>query len=226
MTKYITGNGTSLGGVIIDAGNFDWSNGKFPEFTEPSAGYHGLVYHEALGRAAFIAKVRIEGLRDFGAALSPLNAFQIIQGLETLPIRITRHSENALKLAQWLESQEEVAWVNYPGLKSSKYYALGQEYLPKGQSGVVTFGLKGGFEAAKKVADETKLFSLLANIGDTKSLIIHPASTTHQQLSEVEQIAAGVPQDLIRLSVGLEDIQDLIADLKSVFETIKESELV
>ena len=226
LTKYITGNGTSLGGVIIDAGNFDWSNGKFPEFTEPSAGYHGLVYHEALGRAAFIAKVRIEGLRDFGAALSPLNAFQIIQGLETLPIRITRHSENALKLAQWLESQEEVAWVNYPGLKSSKYYALGQEYLPKGQSGVVTFGLKGGFEAAKKVADETKLFSLLANIGDTKSLIIHPASTTHQQLSEVEQIAAGVPQDLIRLSVGLEDIQDLIADLKSVFETIKESELV
>ena len=226
LTKYITGNGTSLGGVIIDAGNFDWSNGKFPEFTEPSAGYHGLVYHQALGRAAFIAKVRIEGLRDFGAALSPLNAFQIIQGLETLPIRITRHSENALKLAQWLESQEEVAWVNYPGLKSSKYYALGQEYLPKGQSGVVTFGLKGGFEAAKKVADETKLFSLLANIGDTKSLIIHPASTTHQQLSEVEQIAAGVPQDLIRLSVGLEDIQDLIADLKSVFETIKESELV
>lgn len=226
LTKYITGNGTSLGGVIIDAGNFDWSNGKFPEFTEPSAGYHGLVYHEALGRAAFIAKVRIEGLRDFGAALSPLNAFQIIQGLETLPIRITRHSENALKLAQWLESQEEVAWVNYPGLKSSKYYALGQEYLPKGQSGVVTFGLNGGFEAAKKVADETKLFSLLANIGDTKSLIIHPASTTHQQLSEVEQIAAGVPQDLIRLSVGLEDIQDLIADLKSVFETIKESELV
>lgn len=226
LTKYITGNGTSLGGVIIDAGNFDWSNGKFPEFTEPSAGYHGLVYHEALGRAAFIAKVRIEGLRDFGAALSPLNAFQIIQGLETLPIRITRHSENALKLAQWLESQEEVAWVNYPGLKSSKYYALGQEYLPKGQSGVVTFGLKGGFEAAKKVADETKLFSLLANIGDTKSLIIHPASTTHQQLSEVEQIAAGVPQDLIRLSVGLEDIQDLIADLNVVFESIKKSELV
>ena len=226
LTKYITGNGTSLGGVIIDAGNFDWSNGKFPEFTEPSAGYHGLVYHEALGRAAFIAKVRIEGLRDFGAALSPLNAFQIIQGLETLPIRITRHSENALKLAEWLESQDEVAWVNYPGLKSSKYYALGQQYLPKGQSGVVTFGLKGGFEAAKKVADETKLFSLLANIGDTKSLIIHPASTTHQQLSEVEQIAAGVPQDLIRLSVGLEDIQDLIEDLNVVLESIKKSELV
>ncbi|CAM3926706.1 O-acetylhomoserine aminocarboxypropyltransferase/cysteine synthase family protein [Flavobacterium weaverense] len=226
LTKYITGNGTSLGGVIIDAGNFDWTNGKFPEFTEPSAGYHGLVYHEALGRAAFIAKVRIEGLRDFGAALSPFNAFQIIQGLETLPIRIQRHSENALALAEWLESHEEVAWVNYPGLKSSKYYDLGQKYLPKGQSGVVTFGLKGGFEAAKKVADETKLFSLLANIGDTKSLIIHPASTTHQQLSATEQIAAGVPNDLIRLSVGLEDIQDLIQDLKEVFENIKQAQLV
>jgi O-acetylhomoserine (thiol)-lyase len=192
LTKYITGNGTSLGGVIIDGGNFDWSNGKFPEFTEPSAGYHGLVYHEVLGNAAFIAKVRIEGLRDFGAALSPFNAFQIIQGLETLPVRVQRHSDNALDLAQWLEKQEEVAWVDYPGLKSSKYYLLAQEYLPKGQSGVVTFGLKGGFEAAKKVADGTKLFSLLANIGDTKSLIIHPASTTHQQLTDEEQVTTGV----------------------------------
>jgi O-acetylhomoserine (thiol)-lyase len=224
LTKYITGNGTSLGGVVIDAGNFDWTNGKFPEFTEPSAGYHGLVYHEALGNAAFIAKVRIEGLRDYGAALSPFNAFQIIQGLETLPIRIQRHSENALALAQWLETQEEVAWVNYPGLKSNKYYALAQHYLPKGQSGVVTFGLHGGFEAAKKVADETKLFSLLANIGDTKSLIIHPASTTHQQLSEEEQAATGVSKDLIRLSVGLEDIEDLKTDLRVVFESIKEGQ--
>ena len=226
LTKYITGNGTSLGGVIIDAGNFDWTNGKFPEFTEPSAGYHGLVYHEALGKAAFIAKVRIEGLRDYGAALSPFNAFQIIQGLETLPIRIQRHSENALALAQWLESQEEVAWVNYPGLKSNKYYVLSQKYLPKGQSGVVTFGLKGGFDAARKVADETKIFSLLANIGDTKSLIIHPASTTHQQLSDEEQIATGVSKDLIRLSVGLEDIEDLKVDLKTVFESIKKSQLI
>ncbi|WP_348813032.1 O-acetylhomoserine aminocarboxypropyltransferase/cysteine synthase family protein [Flavobacterium maritimum] len=226
LTKYISGNGTSLGGVIIDAGNFDWSNGKFPEFTEPSAGYHGLVYHEVLGNAAFIAKVRIEGLRDFGAALSPFNAFQIIQGLETLPIRIQRHSENALALAQWLESQEEVAWVDYPGLKTSKYYVLAQEYLPKGQSGVVTFGLKGGFEAAKKVADGTKLFSLLANIGDTKSLIIHPASTTHQQLTDEEQVATGVFKDLIRLSVGLEDVEDLKSDLKAVFESIKTSQLV
>ena len=225
LTKYITGNGTSLGGVVIDAGNFDWTNGKFPEFTEPSAGYHGLVYHEALGNAAFIAKVRIEGLRDYGAALSPFNAFQIIQGLETLPIRIQRHSENALALAQWLETQEEVAWVNYPGLKSNKYYTLAQHYLPKGQSGVVTFGLHGGFEAAKKVADETKLFSLLANIGDTKSLIIHPASTTHQQLSEEEQAATGVSKDLIRLSVGLEDIEDLKTDLRVVFEIIKKGQL-
>ena len=224
LTKYISGNGTSLGGAIIDAGTFDWSNGKFPEFTEPSAGYHGLVYHEALGNAAFIAKARIEGLRDFGAALSPFNAFQIIQGLETLPIRIQKHSENALALASWLEKQEEVVWVNYPGLKSNKYYDLSQRYLPKGQSGVVTFGLKGGFEAAKKVVDETKLFSLLANIGDTKSLIIHPASTTHQQLSDAEQLETGVSKDLVRLSVGLEDIEDLIADLQTVFASVTQGE--
>ncbi|MFV8343702.1 O-acetylhomoserine aminocarboxypropyltransferase/cysteine synthase family protein [Flavobacterium sp. XS2P39] len=226
LTKYISGNGTSLGGVIIDAGKFDWTNGKFPEFTEPSAGYHGLVYHEELGNASFIAKVRIEGLRDFGAALSPFNAFQIIQGLETLPLRINRHSQNALALAQWLERQEEVAWVHYPGLKTSKYYNLVQKYLPKGQSGVLTFGLKGGFQAAKKVVDSTKLFSLLANIGDTKSLIIHPASTTHQQLTEKEQLATGVSNDLIRLSVGLEDIEDLKADLKAAFVSIKNEQLV
>lgn len=226
LTKYISGNGTSLGGVIIDAGNFDWTNGKFPEFTEPAAGYHGLVYSEALGNAAFIAKVRIEGLRDFGAALSPFNAFQIIQGLETLPIRIEKHSQNALAIAQWLEGQELVSWVNYPGLTSNKYYNLAQQYLPKGQSGVVTFGLKGGFEAAKKVADSTKLFSLLANIGDTKSLIIHPTSTTHQQLSDQEQEATGVTKDLIRLSVGIEDIDDLIADLEAAFEKVKNLQLV
>jgi len=224
LTKYISGNGTSLGGVIIDAGNFDWSNGKFPEFTEPSAGYHGLVYHEALGNAAFIAKARIEGLRDFGSALSPFNAFQIIQGLETLPIRIKKHSENALALAEWLEKQDEVVWVNYPGLKSNKYFDLAQEYLPEGQSGIITFGLKGGFDAAKKVVDETKLFSLLANIGDTKSLIIHPASTTHQQLSEEDQLSTGVSKDLIRLSVGIEDIEDLIADLETVFASVKQSQ--
>ena len=220
LTKYITGNGTSLGGIIIDAGNFDWSNGKFPEFTEPSAGYHGLKYYEALRSSSFIAKVRIEGLRDFGSALSPFNAFQILQGLETLSIRIKKHSENALALAEWLENQNEVAWVNYPGLNSSKYKTLADKYLPEGKSGVVTFGLHGGFEAAKKVADETKLFSLLANIGDTKSLIIHPASTTHQQLLETEQVSTGVTKDLIRLSVGIEDIEDLKADLQTVFKTI------
>ena len=220
LTKYIAGNGTSLGGAIIDAGTFDWSSGRFPEFTEPNAGYHGLVYHEALGAAAFIAKVRIEGLRDYGAALSPFNAFQIIQGLETLSVRVQKHSQNGLELAQWLETQDQVAWVNYPGLKSSKYYDLAQQYLPKGQNGLVTFGLKGGFEAAKKVADDTKLFSLLANIGDTKSLIIHPSSTTHQQLSEEQQLASGVSKDLIRLSVGLEDIEDLKADLKNVFDAL------
>ncbi|HBD26989.1 O-acetylhomoserine aminocarboxypropyltransferase/cysteine synthase family protein [Flavobacterium sp.] len=226
LTKYIGGNGTSLGGVIIDAGNFDWSNGKFPEFTEPSAGYHGLKYYEVLGAASFIAKVRIEGLRDLGAALSPFNAFQIIQGLETLAIRIKKHSENALELAKWLQKRPEVAWVNYPGLISSKYYDLALEYLPEGQSGIVTFGLKGGYEAAKKVADETQFFSLLANIGDTKSLIIHPASTTHQQLSEEQQITTGVTKDLIRLSVGLEDIEDLKADLQSVFEKLPVQNLV
>ncbi len=220
LTKYIGGQGTSLGGAIIDAGTFDWTNGKFPEFTEPSAGYHGLVYSEALGAAAYTFKLILEGLRDFGGALSPFNAFQIIQGLETLPVRIKQHSENALALAKWLEAQDEVAWVNYPGLESSKYKALSDAYLPKGQSGIVTFGAKGGFDAAKAIADNSELFSLLANIGDTKSLIIHPASTTHQQLTDEEQEAAGVPKDLIRLSVGIEDIEDLKADLKKAFESI------
>ena len=220
LTKYINGNGTVLGGVIIDAGTFDWTNGKFPEFTEPSLGYHGLVYSEALEAAAFIAKVRIEGLRDYGAALSPFNAFQIIQGLETLELRIKKHSSNALQLAKWLQEQPQVNWVNYPGLETSKYKHLANKYLPKGQSGIVTFGVDGGYESAKKVADSTQLFSLLANIGDTKSLIIHPASTTHQQLSDEAQESTGVTKDLIRLSVGLENIEDLKADLKAVFETI------
>ena len=217
LTKYINGNGTSLGGVVIDAGTFDYGNGLFPEFTEPSPGYHGLVYHEALGPEAYIAKVRIEGLRDFGGALSPFNSFQIIQGLETLSIRMNQHSKNALEIAEWLETQEEVAWVNYPGLASSKYNDLAKKYLPNGQSGIVTFGLKGGFEAAKQVADKTNIFSLLANIGDTKSLIIHPASTTHQQLSPEAQKTTGATQDLVRLSVGLEDVEDLKNDLKQAF---------
>ncbi len=220
LTKYIAGNGTSLGGVVIDAGTFDWDNGKFPEFTEPSLGYHGLKYYEALGNLSFLAKLRIEGLRDYGAALSPFNAFQILQGLETLALRVEKHSQNALKLAKWLTEQEEVAWVNYPGLETSKYKHLSDKYLAKGQSGLVTFGLKGGFDAGKIVADKTNLFSLVANFGDSKSAIIHPASTTHQQLSEAEQNATGVTTDLIRISVGLEDLEDLKSDLKEVFEQI------
>tara|TARA_R110002049_G_scaffold298542_1_gene488305 strand:+ start:277 stop:1551 length:1275 start_codon:yes stop_codon:yes gene_type:complete len=220
LTKYIGGQGNSIGGAIIDGGTFNWANGKFPEFTEPSAGYHGLKYYETLGAASFVFKLILEGLRDLGGAMSPFNAFQIIQGLETLPIRIKQHSENALELAKWLEQQDEVAWVNYPGLESSKYKTLAKKYLPKGQSGIVTFGAKGGFDAAKAIADNTKLFSLLANIGDTKSLIIHPASTTHQQLSDAEQEASGAKKDLIRLSVGIEDIDDLKADLKEAFKTI------
>jgi O-acetylhomoserine (thiol)-lyase len=221
LTKYINGNGTALGGVIIDAGKFDWTNGKFPEFTEPSPGYHGLVYSDVLEAASFIAKVRIEGLRDYGSSLSPFNAFQIIQGLETLELRVKKHSENALALAKWLQKQDTVSWVNYPGLETSPYKKLSEKYLPKGQSGLVTFGVKGGYEVAKNVVDQTKLFSLLANIGDTKSLIIHPASTTHQQLSTDSQILTGVSKDLIRLSVGLEDIDDLKADLEQAFKFIK-----
>lgn len=220
LTKYANGNGTAMGGVIVDAGTFDWSNGNFPEFTSPSAGYHGLVLHEALGPAAYIAKVRIEGLRDLGAAISPFNAFQIIQGLETWEVRMQKHSQNALELAEWLQEQDQVAWVSYPGLKEGKYYDLAQSYLPKGQSGILTFGLKAGFDAAKTVVNKTQLFSLLANIGDTKSLVIHPASTTHQQLSEEEQATTGVTPDLVRLSVGLEDIADLKADLKQAFDSL------
>lgn len=220
LTKFIGGQGNSLGGAIVDAGNFDWASGKFDEFTEPSKGYHGLIYSEALGEAAYIAKVRLEGLRDFGGALSPFNSFQIIQGLETLPIRLDKHSSNALELGKWLETQDEVDWVSYPGLESHDSYKNAQKYLPKGQSGVLTFGVKGGFEAAKAVVDNVNVFSLLANIGDTKSLIIHPASTTHQQLTEEQQLSSGVTQDLIRLSVGIENIEDLKIDLKEAFKSI------
>ena len=220
LTKYITGNGTTIGGVIIDAGTFDYSNGNFPEFTEPSPSYHGLKYHDALGPIAFIARVRVEGLRDLGSAPSPLNSFQVIQGLETLEVRMQKHSENALELAQWLQSRDEVAWVNYPGLKSSEYSDLANEYLPEGKSGIVTFGLNKGFEAAKKVTESTKIFALLANIGDTKSLIIHPSSTTHSQLNEQEQKSTGVTPDLVRLSVGIENLDDLKDDLDQALKSI------
>lgn len=220
LTKYITGNGTTIGGVIIDAGTFDYSNGNFPEFTEPSPSYHGLKYHDALGPIAFIARVRVEGLRDLGSAPSPLNSFQVIQGLETLEVRMQKHSENALELAQWLQSRDEVSWVNYPGLESSEYADLANKYLPNGQSGIVTFGLKKGFEAAKKVTESTKIFALLANIGDTKSLIIHPSSTTHSQLNEEEQKSTGVTPDLVRLSVGIENLDDLKNDLDQALKGI------
>ncbi len=220
LTKYITGNGTTLGGVIIDAGTFDYSNGNYPEFTEPSPSYHGLKYHEALGPIAFIARVRVEGLRDLGSAPSPLNSFQVIQGLETLEVRMQKHSQNALELAEWLASREEVSWVNYPGLKSSKYNELAEKYLPNGKSGIVTFGLKKGFEAAKKVAESTEIFALLANIGDTKSLIIHPSSTTHSQLNEEEQKSTGVSPDLVRISVGIENIGDLKDDLDKALKAV------
>jgi O-acetylhomoserine (thiol)-lyase len=220
LTKYITGNGTTLGGIIIDAGTFDYSNGNYPEFTEPSPSYHGLKYHDALGPIAFIARVRVEGLRDLGSAPSPLNSFQVIQGLETLEVRMQKHSQNALELAKWLVSREEVSWVNYPGLNSSKYNELANKYLPNGKSGIVTFGLKKGFEAAKKVAESTKIFALLANIGDTKSLIIHPSSTTHSQLNEEEQISTGVSSDLVRISVGIENIDDLKEDLDQALKAV------
>ena len=220
LTKYIGGQGNSLGGAVVDSGKFDWTNGKFPEFTEPNPGYHGLVLAEALKEFAFIGKIRLEGLRDLGAAASPFNSFQIIQGLETLSLRIKKHSENTLELAKWLENHPKVEWVNYPGLESHPTYGLVKKYLPEGQSGILTFGVNGGYDAAKKVVGETKLFSLLANIGDTKSLIIHPASTTHQQLSPEEQEASGVLADLIRLSVGIENVDDLKADLEAAFAAI------
>ncbi|MEN8139243.1 MAG: O-acetylhomoserine aminocarboxypropyltransferase/cysteine synthase family protein [Bacteroidota bacterium] len=214
LTKYIGGHGTSIAGAVVDSGKFNWANGKFPEFTEPSPGYHGLIYHEAMGEAAFIAKLRLEGLRDLGGALSPFNSFEIIQGLETLSLRIEKHSQNALKVAKWLEQHEAVASVNYPGLESHPSYKNAQKYLPKGQSGLVSFELKDGFEAARNLVDNVKIISLLANIGDTKSLIIHPASTTHQQLTDEEQLKGGVTKGLLRFSVGIEDADDIIADIE------------
>jgi O-acetylhomoserine (thiol)-lyase len=213
-TKYIGGHGTSLGGVIVDSGNFDWeASGRFPGLVEPDPSYHGLQYVKALGPLAYIIKARAQGLRDTGATLSPFHSWLFLQGLETLHVRIERHSANALAIAEFLEKHPGVSWVNYPKLRSNKYYERAKKYLPNGASGIVTFGIKGGFEAGKKVIDNLKLFSLLANIGDVKSLVIHPASTTHVQLSVEEQASTGVTPDLVRLSVGIEDVKDLIADL-------------
>ncbi|GMK39904.1 O-acetylhomoserine aminocarboxypropyltransferase [Paenibacillus sp. CCS19] len=213
-TKFIGGHGTSIGGVIVDSGNFDWSaNDKFPGLTEPDPSYHGVVYTEAVGPIAFIIKARVQLLRDLGASLSPFNSFLLLQGLETLHLRMERHSSNALAVAKFLEANEAVEWVSYAGLESHPSYELAQKYLPRGQGAILTFGIRGGLEAGRQVINNVQLFSHLANVGDSKSLIIHPASTTHQQLSEQEQIAAGVTPGLIRLSIGTEAIEDILDDL-------------
>ncbi len=216
LTKWIGGHGTSIGGAIVDSGRFDWAaSPRFAQdFVEPDPSYHGVSYTAAFGPLAFIVKARVQGLRDFGAALSPFNAWLFIQGLETLPLRIAKHSENALAVAEWLEANPSVTWVAYPGLESHWTHGTAAKYLAGGYGGVVTFGVKGGREAGRRLIDNVKLFSLLANVGDAKSLIIHPASTTHQQLTDDEQTASGVTADLIRLSVGLEAIEDIIADLE------------
>ena len=213
-TKFIGGHGTSIGGVIVDSGKFDWSaSGKFPGFTEPDPSYHGLVYSEALGPVAYITKARVQLLRDTGAALSPFNAFLFLQGLETLSLRVQKHVSNAQIIADFLNKHPLVTWVNYPGLKGNKYYDLAQKYFPKGAGSIFTFGIKGGLEAGKKFINSLEIFSLLANVADAKSLVIHPASTTHSQLSDADLLASGTTQDLIRLSIGIEDPEDLIWDL-------------
>jgi O-acetylhomoserine (thiol)-lyase len=219
-TKYIGGHGTSIGGLLIDSGKFDWGNGRFPEFTEPDPSYHGLVYTQALGPLAYIIKARVQGLRDTGASLSPFNAFLFLQGLETLPLRMERHSQNALAVAKYLKEHNKVAWVTYPGLPEHPTYALAQKYMPKGQSGLLGFGIQGGRAAGKTFIDSLKLFSHLANIGDAKSLAIHPATTTHSQLTPDEQTLTGVSDDYVRLSVGIETIDDIIADLEQALAKV------
>jgi O-acetylhomoserine (thiol)-lyase len=226
-TKYIGGHGTSIGGVIVDAGKFKWNNGKFPEFTEPDPSYHGLVYWDALsnvpgmGNVAFIIKIRVTLLRDIGAALSPFNAHEFLLGLETLPLRQHQHSANALEIAKWLKSHPLVNWVVYPGLPDDPSYKIASKYLKHGFGGLVGFGIKGGLEAGKKFINSVKLLSHLANIGDAKSLVIHPASTTHQQLTPEEQAETGVTQDYIRLSIGLEDVEDIKADIDQALRAAK-----
>ena len=216
-TKFLGGHGTSIGGIIIDSGKFPW-NDKFPAITQPSPGYHGMVFSEVFGNLAYIVKTRVEGLRDFGPCISPFNSFLFIQGIETLKFRMEQHSRNAQHVAEWLETNPAVSWVKYPGLKSSPYCALARKYLPKGQGAIATFGIRGGSEAGRKLIDSVKLFSHLANLGDAKSLIIHPASTTHQQLTDEQQLEAGVSKDLVRLSIGIEDVEDLIWDLGQAIE--------
>jgi O-acetylhomoserine (thiol)-lyase len=223
-TKWIGGHGTSIGGVIVDSGNFDWRNGRFPVFTEPSPGYHGLVFADTFGpdgpfgNIAFAVRARVEGLRDLGTALSPFNAFLFLQGLETLSLRVQRHVDNTLELARWLESHPSVAWVDYPGLESHPYHHNAKRFLRNGFGAVLTFGIRGGDTAAKRFIESVELASHLANVGDAKTLVIHPSSTTHQQLTDTEQAAAGVRKDQIRVSVGIEHIDDILADFHRAFE--------
>lgn len=212
-TKFIGGHGTSIGGLVVDSGKFNWNSAKFPQLSEPSPGYHGMKFAETFGEMAFIIKCRVEGLRDLGPCMSPFNAFQFLQGLETLGMRMDRHCSNALAAAKFLKKHKSVTWVNHPGMSSSKYAKLAKQYLPKGCGAIFTFGIKGGLEAGKKFIDSLQLLSHLANVGDAKSLVIHPASTTHQQLSESDLKAAGVTPDMVRLSIGLEDIEDITWDL-------------
>jgi len=214
MTKFIGGHGNSMGGAVVESGRFDWGRaGKFPSLTAPDPAYHGLTFAETFGDFGFTMKARAVALRDFGPALSPMNAFLILQGVETLPLRMERHSANALAVARWLEAHPKIAWVSYAGLESSPYHALAKKYLPRGAGSVFTFGVKGGFEAGVRLVEACELFSHLANIGDTRSLILHPASTTHRQLTDEQRVAAGAGDDVIRLSIGLETVDDLIADL-------------
>lgn len=220
LTKYLGGHGNSIGGIVVDGGHFPWDNGRFPEFTEPDASYHGLRFFERFGRLTFSMRLRTRMLRDMGACLSPFNAFLILQGIETLGLRMQRHSENALAVARFLERHPKVAWVLYPGLPSHPSHQRAQRYLPRGASGLVGFGVRGGLEAGRRFIENLRLFSHLANIGDTRSLAIHPASTTHQQLSEEEQRAAGVTPDFIRLSIGIETLEDILADLDQALQKV------
>jgi O-acetylhomoserine (thiol)-lyase len=219
-TKFIGGHGTSIGGVIIDSGNFDWSPEKFPEICEPDPGYHGLQYKETFGKAAFIAKARVQFMRDTGACISPFNSFLFTLGLETLPLRMKKHCDNALEIAKFLEKHPKVSWVSYPGLESHSIHELAKKYLKSGSGAIIGFGIKGGISACKNFIENLEVFSHLANIGDAKSLVIHPASTTHEQLSEEEQLACGVTEDFIRLSIGIEDSKDLIFDIEQALSEV------
>jgi O-acetylhomoserine (thiol)-lyase len=212
-TKFIGGHGTSMGGVVVESGKFPWDNGKFPAMTEPSAGYHGVRFFETFGDFGFTMKARMEVLRVFGPAIAPFNAWLLLQGLETLPVRMDRHVANAMRVAEFLKAHPKVAWVNYPGLPDNPYYALARRYMPKGAGSLLSFGVRGGFDAAVKFIEALQFVSHLANIGDAKSLVIHPASTTHRQLSEADQVKAGVPPDMVRLSIGLETIDDILWDI-------------